>query len=208
MKIIPLKCTSCGENLLGLANDIIYLCPSCKIGLEIQKDGLEPIKVFQAIPKEVSSEYFYLPYIVFEVDIIEYTADTIEKKSELKISPRIDYVFISAYDSSRASIYGSGDLAFTLKFDKQNLQYKPAEELYGCAKSPANYKAHLGDYILAAADRKVDVSGVDVIFKTGDSFILTIPFYKKGNLLRDAMIGIEILNLCVDNLDEITEKYY
>lgn len=215
-KIIPLVCPECGKELDGLSNDTIYLCSNCRKGWEFTKDTLLPIKVFKAIPvvtpisspiSSFPSSLFYLPFLVFEVKNIQVKADTPERRSELKLMPKIDYVFIKAYNSSRDSMYGNVEISFMLKLRKEDIALEPADALYGCARVSSTFAPFLKYFLLGAIDRKIDVSGAEVRFDTGEHFVAAVPFYREGALIKDALTGNEMLIMCVDDFNEIYSAY-
>ena len=197
--VLSLKCLRCGGALRGLQQDVVFWCSACQVPHEVVQEGF--VERRGAVARAAAaSPSLYLPLWAFRVEYATAWEDR-EREALARLVPRVEWVYVTAFELHNASYFGDPGQMFTEKGVR--LEAGPAAWLVGCTRSLEEAKAYVEPHLLTIIDRRVDVTGMELSCAIGEAILWGIPFLDEGDAVRDGVLGLRLPAVAVDELQAI-----
>ncbi len=207
VKVIPLACPDCGQNLLGLRFDRVFFCNQCRQGLlpaETQNNWERFPMSFAGSNFPHLKPAFHLP--VWEVRIVGTgTPTSTSQEVALRWLSRKRSVWVPGYSAFRQSYYGDIGLLYTEK----DIQLDPLSRpppgafLAGCAKTVPEVIRYVELMVTLMVDRRSDVTGMELSIETRDARIWGIPFIEHEDKAVELVTGKDVPSFSIDDMADI-----
>ena len=204
MDLIPLRCPTCGDNMTGLSNDVIFRCLTCEDTFTLAGKGFKRYKLDIVKPELQRREpLLTLPFWKFEVDydLVGDFGSTFKRLSSIE---KLQAVYVAAF--FQRDIFYFGDLG--LLYTQAGIAYETIDQrepLLGGSRSFEEASVYCRLFVLKTLDQKIDVTGVDVHLTIRSSQLLGVPFFDLGEKLIDGLLGVEVASVCLDDLNEMRD---
>ncbi len=197
-----MRCPSCGDNMIGLTNDVVFICQRCRDAFELVDKRFQKREILWAAPAlEKSAPIIMLPFWKFDVNY-QLTGKASATLKWLEGVEKISYVYVTAF-FQRDIVY-FGDLGFSITLARKEYQTTQTKgTVLGASRSRQEAVAYCPLFILKFLDQIEDVTGIEVQVKVKNTTLLVIPFYDFDNKLIDGVHGFELAAGCLDDLNEI-----
>lgn len=207
IKVVPLRCNKCGLGLEGLSYDIVFFCRNCHQAWELLEDRLAEREAYTAeLPGAVSSPIFYLPFWVFEIGSLSFDTDNQQKEAALKnCAQKFTRVYVEAYTVFLGTLYGQLSSTYTVRQVAPTCL--PTQQLLGCTQASATLLPFVNDYLLAAVDKSLDVSGVEAHFDILRFYLLNMPYIQVDGELMDLYTEIKIGTRAIAEFSQLKQAY-
>lgn len=213
IKLIPLKCPECGENIESKEEDRVFFCPSCGMGFQLTGDKLKKINVIFAEPQIDTNgkQLYYLPmwqiltlvYIdkKYSMNPRDLPREILEKEkfsrmlTELfnkeKAHEKIIF-FVPAFGvTNRYQLMDAPGIQFTV--DPPELKSGKPREMIGAEYSIEDAKEIARVMFLSIQSHAgSDILDAEIEFDFRRYRIAGIPFFEDKGMLVDAIKGYRI----------------
>lgn len=230
IKLIPLRCPDCGNDIQSGEDDIVHFCSNCGSGYEVILDKLKKVKVVFAKPQEEieNKKMYYLPMWQILSKI------SIDKKPKIDISQipteimsndlfasflaelinkekPIDKMmfFVPAFGvTNRYQLMDQPGYLFTVKTPK--FKKDSPKDMVGAEYSLED-AVELAKVMFLSIQYHTDkglmgLKGADITFDYEKARIVGIPFYEKEGMLVDGLRGYKIFKNALKDWEKIKSK--
>jgi len=216
IKLIPLRCPDCGQDIESGEDDLVHFCSNCGGGFEVLQDKLKKVNVIFAKPKEefASKKLYYLPMwqILSGISVKKkHNIDVSQLPKEILANERFASLFSELLNKEKPiekMIFFVPAFGVTNRYqlmDQPGLQFtvNPPKLESDSPKDMVGAEYSLEDAIELAKDMFLSIQyqtdtglmglkGSDITFDYKKARIAGIPFYEEKGMLVDSLEGYKI----------------
>lgn len=183
--LLPLLCASCGQELEGHAQSLVFVCRSCRSAVHMAEPGKSYRLVYVRPRVEFEGERVYAPFWRLEGRVRWTTDDARKERAYGSLKP-LGPLFFPAFWSPRVAYHD--DLTLRYALDERGLETEDRSDALLDGVRPASSLAELARYTwLSYLDRAADVTGVTVEFTPGALEYAAVPFFAQGDKLVEGV---------------------
>lgn len=230
IKLIPLRCPSCGQDIESGDGDLVHFCSNCGDGFEALRDRLKKINVIFAKPEEefAGVRLYYLPMwqILSRVSVKKkHSIDVSQLPKEILENERFASVYAELLNEEKPiekMIFFVPAFGVTNRYqlmDQPGLRFtvNPPKLESDSPKTMIGAEYSLQDAIELAKDMFLSIqfqtdSGItgledaDIKFDCKKARIAGVPFYEEKGMLVDALEGYKIFKNALKAWERIKAK--
>lgn len=230
IKLIPLRCPDCGQDIESGEDDVVHFCANCGKSFEVIQDKLKRVSVIFAKPGEEASEkkLYYLPMwqILSKISVKKkHSIDVNQLPREILANKRFTSVYADLLNKEKPiekMIFFVPAFGVTNRYqlmDQPGLQFTmdPPKLRGGSVKNMVGAEYSLEDAIELAKDMflsiqfKTDMGikrleDADIKFDYKKARVAGIPFYEEKGMLVDALKGYKIFKNALKAWDRLKAK--
>ena len=154
VRVVPLKCPSCSNRLLGLEQDRIFFCAPCRQSYELKSSGFKnrPLHFAKPIIQYPKVPVIYLPFYKFNVEFIAESDDPKQLEAARKFKD-LDTIWVMGFNLIRASYFGDLGLLYTqtrTEIEEETDTYGKTDKfrIAGCARTLDEAKVYTKLFLL------------------------------------------------------------
>jgi hypothetical protein len=199
--VLQLRCPRCGAPFTGLQQDVVFWCGECLVPYEVLGSAFVQRPGHVARPAlALEGSILYLPIWALRVQSVALWSDPARERDARHVPP-IQWVYVTGFELQHASYFGDPGLTFTEK--RVQMEAGDPSPVLGCTRSLAEAKAFAESHILTIIDRRVDVTGLELSATVEDVLLWGVPFFDKGHLVRDGILGLKFPAAAVSDLEAV-----
>jgi len=230
IKLIPLRCPDCGNDIESGEDDLVHFCSNCGSGYEIILDKLKKVNVIFAKPQEgiENKKLYYLPMWQIlskisidkkpKIDISQIPPEIMSNDrfasflvGLLKKEKPIDKMmfFVPAFGvTNRYQLMDQPGYLFTVKTPK--FEKDSPKDMVGAEYSLED-AVELAKVMFLSIQYHTDkglmgLKGADITFNYEKARIAGIPFYEEEGMLVDGIRGYKIFKNALKDWEKIKAK--
>lgn len=199
--VLALRCPRCGGPLSGLQQDVVFWCNTCGVPHEVVGAAFVERRGLVARPLvQQDGPILHLPVWAFRVNYASQWQDP-EREALARQLPMVEWVYVTAFELQNAFYFGDPGLTFTQK--RVILEAGTPAPVVGCGRSFEEAKAYVEPHLLTIIDRRVDVTGLELSSVISDVLLWGVPFFDRGDILEDGIIGVKTPAAAVNDVGAI-----
>jgi len=205
-RAVALRCPQCGEELSGLNGDLLFGCRKCGMAYEVTETGrLRACPMSAAVLDAGTSQTIvWFPFWSFTASFSIEWPPVPGKRDSLAVLPRIDRVYVTAFNFRMRQYFG--DPGLNLTRNQPDIASRTGPGLAGAAVKQKSARIIAENQILSTIDARRDITGADYEIALSDASILCLPFLYENHKLIDLVLDIAYTANAVVDLERILEK--
>jgi predicted RNA-binding Zn-ribbon protein involved in translation (DUF1610 family) len=230
IKIIPLRCPDCGNDIESGEDDVVHFCTNCGYGYEVVLEKFKKVNVFFAKPEEGldNKRLYYLPMwqilsrisvnkkrsidigqlpkeILANERLTKHLSDLLNKEKPIEKM----FFFVPAFGvTNRYQLMDQPGLRFTI--EPPRLEKCSPKDMVGAEYSLEDAIELAKDMFLSIQYKTnnglTGIGGADIIFNYKKARIVGIPFYEEKGMLVDALRGYKIFKNALKGWEKLKTK--
>jgi len=230
IKLIPLRCPDCGNDIQSDEDDVVHFCTNCGSGYEVVLGKFKKVNVFFAKPEKESAgkRLYYLPMwqILSRISVKKsHNVDVSQLPEEILTSERFVNLFSDLLNREKPiekMVFFVPAFGVTNRYqlmDQPGFRFtiEPPELKRGSSEDMVGAEYSLEDAIELAKDMFLSIqyqtnrglkglTGEDITFDCKKARIVGVPFYEEKGMLVDGLKGYKIFKNALKNWEKIKSK--
>jgi hypothetical protein len=187
--VVALRCPSCGRDLPSAAFDRAWTCAPCARAFEVDDGRLAERDVAVAVvDAERPRDAVHLPFWRFVVDV-DVAGGSPAARTEVAAWTRNRPLWVRAFRQRGAFLAGDPGQALTQSGAEVRLRRGDLPAIVGARTTSREALVLAERFVLAAADRAADVTGVRVALHVRETCLVAVAYEPRGDSLVSTIDG-------------------